>query len=507
MRGKRAPRLRRVIASGLWVNLCFCLLVVLFTLAGLTQADALSPRRLNILWLIAEDFGPHLGCYGTKEVSTPNLDRLAKDGVRYTRFYTTAPVCSPSRSAFMTGMYQTTLGAHNHRSHRDDGFALPDGVRVLTDWFRDAGYFTANVRQFPAPIQWKGSAKTDWNFTYKGKPYDSDQWAALKEHRPFFAQVNFQETHRTFKAPKRADPAKVELPPWTPDHPVARQDWAEYLDAATELDRKVGLILKQLETDGLADDTLIVFFGDNGAAHVRSKQFCYESGLLVPLIIRWPKGFPAPKQLKPGSVDDRLLMAIDLAPTMLSLAGASIPQKMQGRPFLGDKAGLNYDYVFGARDRCDETVFRFRTVRDERFRYIRNFTPDRPFLQKNNYKEKQYPVWNLLKELHAEGKLTPLQDSYCAPTMPEEELYDLTTDPHETRNLAKSSEHAAVAKKLRGVLDRWIEESNDQGRQLEPASLVASEGMTKTNTHPQTGYTIDEKTLEPKRMERPLPKQ
>src|SRR5688572_4373437 len=205
-----------------------------FLLCIATSVSA-APKTPNILWLIAEDFGPHLGCYGTKEVFTPNLDRLAATGVRYAKFFTTAPVCSPSRSAFMTGMYQTTIGAHNHRAHRDDGYTLPKGVRVLTDWMRDAGYFTANVRHLPEPIKWKGTAKTDWNFSYPGKPFDSDRWADLKTNQPFFAQINFQETHRAFRAPKRADPAKVELPPWTPDHPVARDDRARYLDAATEL--------------------------------------------------------------------------------------------------------------------------------------------------------------------------------------------------------------------------------------------------------------------------------
>ena len=464
---------------------------------------AAAANRPNILWLVAEDFGPHLGCYGTREVFSPNLDRMAAEGVRYTRFFTTAPVCSASRSAFMTGMYQTTIGAHNHRAHRDDGYALPPGVRVLTDWMRDAGYFTANVRQMPAPIQWKGTAKTDWNFTYSGKPFDSDRWSDLKTNQPFFAQINFQETHRAFKAPKRADPSKVELPPWTPEHPVAREDWAKYLDAATELDRKIGLVLKQLEADGLAENTIVVFFGDNGAAHVRSKQFCYDSGLHVPLLIRWPKQFPAPKRFKPGSVDDRLLEAIDLAPTMMDIAGARLPAKMQGQVFLGERAGAPKQYVFGARDRCDETVFRFRTVRDARYRYIRNFTPERPFLQPNEYKEKQYPVWNLLKELHVAGKLTPAQAALCAPRMPEEELYDLTTDTHEVRNLAKSPEHLAVLTRLRSVLDKWIQDSNDQGRELEPLDLVARKGMTKTKTHPHTGYTLDETSLEPKQLALP----
>jgi arylsulfatase A-like enzyme len=454
------------------------------------QSQPFAPR-LNVLWLIAEDFGPHLGCYGTKEVTTPNLDRMAADGVRYTRFFTTAPVCSPSRSALMTGMYQTTIGAHNHRSHRDDGYKLPDGVRLLTDWMRDAGCFTANVRHFPEPIQFRGAGKTDWNFAYDGKPFDSDKWTDLKRHQPFFAQVNFQETHRAFRAPAKADPAKVEIPPYYPDHPVTRDDWAKYLDAASELDRKIGVVLRQLEADGLADNTVVLFFGDNGQAHVRGKQFCYDSGLHVPLIIRWPKKYPAPKHFKAGTVDERLITAIDLAPTTLSIAGAEKPPKMQGEIFLGDRAGTPRKYVFGARDRCDETVFRFRTVRDERYRYIRNFTPERPFLQANQYKERQYPVWNLLKELAAENKLTPLQAMLTAPTMPAEELYDIERDPHETQNLAASAEHREVRERLRAALDKWIDESNDQGRELEPADLAARKGVTNTETHPNKGYDLD----------------
>lgn len=446
-----------------------------------------SPQP-NILWLIAEDFGQHLGCYGTREVWTPHLDQLARDGVRYTRFFTTAPVCSPSRSAFMTGMYQTTIGAHNHRSHRDDGYELPQGVRVLTDWLRAAGYFTVNVRELPAELGFKGTGKTDWNFTYPGKPFDSDKWGELKLHQPFYAQINFQETHRAFHAPKRADLEKVELPPWTPDHPVAREDWAKYLDSATELDRKVGLVLQQLEADGLADHTIVVFFGDNGQAHVRGKQFCYDEGLLVPLIIRWPKNFPAPKQIHAGAVEDRLLEAIDLAPTMLALAGAKQPVKMEGQVFLGPHAAKPKRYVFGARDRCDETVFRFRTVRDERYRYIRNFTPERPFLQPNEYKERSYPVWNLLKELHGAGRLTPPQEFLCAPTMPAEELYDCAADPFAMHNLAQSPPHQKTLQRLRGALEKWIAETHDQGATLEPPALAARRGVTKPGTNPQKGY-------------------
>lgn len=454
---------------------------ILCILLGVSAAPVLAADRPNILWLVAEDFGPDLECYGTSQVWTPNLDRLASQGVRYTRAYTTAPVCSASRSAFMTGMYQTTIGAHNHRSHRDDGYQLPAGVRVISDWMRDAGYHTANVVQFPRSLGFSGTGKTDWNFSYHPRPFDTADWSELKSHQPFFAQVNFQETHRKFHAPKKADPAKVAIPPYYPDHPITRADMAEYLDAASELDRKIGLILDRLEADGLAGDTVVVFSADHGQCHVRGKQFCYEEGLHIPLIIRWPRNFAAPRHIEPGKVDDRFIEAIDLAPTFLAIAGAAKPEKMQGRVFLGERADPAREHVFGARDRCDETVFRFRTVRDARYRYIRNFTPARPFLQANEYKERSYPVWNLLKELDAQGKLTAVQKVLTAPTMPAEELYDLEADPHEIQNLANSSDSEAQSarRRLSAVLERWIEESDDQGRVLEPASLAAAKGATR----------------------------
>lgn len=454
-----------------WIWACLSAIA----LAAPVCADA--PKRPNILWLIAEDMGPHFGCYGTKEVSTPNLDRLAAKGVRYTRFYTTAPVCSTSRSAIMTGMYQTTIGAHNHRSHRHIPHRLPDGVRLLSHWMRDAGYFTANIVVMPKTLQFKGTGKTDWNFAFEGKAFDSDRWEDLKKNRPFFAQINFSDSHRAFNAAKHADPAKVTLRPYEPDHPITREDMAKYLDEVTRFDRLVGLVLQQLEADGLADDTIIIVFADNGECHVRGKQFCYEEGLRVPLVIHWPKNFPAPKHVQSGVVDERLLMAIDLAPTMLDIAGAKVPPKMQGRVFLGDRAGPRREYVFGARDRCDMTVMRIRAVRDDRYRYIRNFTPETPFLAYNAYKERSYPVWTLLPKLHKEGKLTPPQAFLCQPRMPDEELYDLHKDPHQIQNLAKSAEHEAVLRRLRTVLETWIEQSNDQGRTLEPADVVERESQ------------------------------
>jgi N-sulfoglucosamine sulfohydrolase len=452
--------------------------------------------RPNILWLIAEDFGPHLGCYGEKHVSTPVLDGLAAKGMRFTRYYTTAPVCSASRSAFNTGMFQTTIGAHNHRSHRDDGYTLPAGVKLISERMREAGYFTANVKQLPAETGFKGAGKTDWNFVAPAKPFDSDQWDDLKSHQPFYAQLNFQETHRTFHAPPHADPAKVEIPPYYPDHEITRKDWAQYLDAATELDRKIGKVIDLLKRDGLMENTVICFVGDNGAAHVRAKQFCYEEGLNVPFIMHWPSAIPMPAGFSTGAVSNRLLMSIDLTATSLNLAGIAKPAGMEGQVFLGANAEPARAYTFGARDRCDMTVFRLRTVRDARYRYIRDFTPDRPFLQHNEYKENQYPVWNLIKELAAQNKLTPEQAPLAAATMPEEELYDVETDPHQIQNLAKSpkTEHQQVLEKLRGVLTDWIEQTNDQGRVPEPPEVVATQGYTKPQPAKGRGTKVRKKT-------------
>ena len=434
-------------------------------------AETNAPKKThpNILWLISEDTSPDLACYGTEQVTTPNLDQLAREGVRYSRAFTTASVCSAARSAFMTGMYQTTIGAHNHRSHRDDGYQLPEGVEVFTKRLQRAGYFTANIRRDP---KFGGSGKTDWNFTVPERPFDSMKWDDLKTHQPFYAQVNFHETHRRFNAPKKADPTKVKIPPYYPDHPVTRQDWADYLDSVSELDHKVGQVLAQLEADGLADDTVVIYFGDHGRCMMRGKQWCYDSGLRVPLIIRWAKNFPMPEQFKPGTVDGQLIEAIDLAATTLALAGVKKPANMQGRVFLGPDTEPPRQYAYGARDRCDETVFRIRTVRDERYRYIRNFMPERPFLQLNRYKETSYPVIPLMRELHAQGKLDDVQARLMAPSRPAEELYDLQNDPYEIHNLADSPEHRDVLWRMRTELDRWIVTSNDQGRTPEPPAIV-----------------------------------
>ena len=412
-------------------------------------------ERPNILWIIAEDLSPDLGCYGNTLVHTPNIDRLASEGALYNAAFCTAPVCSATRSALMTGMYQTSIGAHHHRSHREDGYRLPAGVRFLCDIFRDAGYFTANVTT-PAPDM-QGTGKTDYNFTVD-TPFDGTDWKERASGQPFFAQINFPETHRPFKKAQKnpVNPDDVEIPPCYPDHPITREDWALYLDTAQYLDDKVGAALKRLDDEGLAQNTIVIFFGDHGQPHVRGKQWLYEGGLRIPLIIR------APGMIKPGTTSDELVSLIDVSAQSLGFAGITTPEYMEGRAFLTPGVSER-EYIFAARDRCDETMDRIRCVRTKQYKYIRNFMPERPYTQHNRYKETQYPVIRLMRRLHAAGKLTPEQELFMAKTRPPEELYDLENDPYELKNLAHVPEHQTILRELRERLEQWIQETGDRG--------------------------------------------
>lgn len=418
-------------------------------------------RRPNILWIIAEDICPDMGCYGHPLVNTPNIDKLAGEGARYTNAFTTSPVCSASRSAFMTGMYQTSIGCHHHRSHRYDGYTLPEPVKIITEYFREAGYFTCNC----AGLAWHKPGKTDLNFTID-KPFDGSDWRKRKDGQPFFAQVNFSETHRIFKRDpdNPIDENEVELPPYYPDHPIARRDWANYLECIQVLDKKVGKVLKRLKEDGLADDTIVFFFGDHGRPHLRGKQFLYEGGIHVPLIIR------RPGHIKPGTVTDDLVSAIDLGPTSLKLAGIEPPKHMQGYIFMGTGTRRR-NHIIGARDRCDGTADRIRCVRTKRFKYIRNYYPNRPYTQFNLYKKHRYPMWALMQILYAEDKLTPQQQLFMASTRPEEEFYDLRTDPHELNNLADVPKHNNLLQSLRKMLDKWSKGADDKGAICEDPSI------------------------------------
>jgi len=417
--------------------------------------------RPNILWLIAEDFCPELACYGQGLVMTPNLDRLASEGVRYTAAFSTAPVCSPARSALMTGMYQTSIGAHQHRTI--DKKPLPEGVGMITDFFREAGYFTSNCHFG----RWSRPGKRDFNFLAE-KPFDGTDWRRRPPGRPFFSLVQFGETTRDFKRDPESpiDPGKVALPPYYPDHPLARRDFADYIECIQVLDKNVGAVLQRLEEDGLLFSTAVFFFSDHGRPHVRGKQWLYDGGIHIPLIVRFPD------RARAGEKDDRLLSAVDLGPAAMGLAGIEPPARMEGRGFLR-RNGEERKYIVAARDRCDETYDRIRCVRTRRYKYIRNDFPNLAWTQTNLYKRRRYPVLTLMEVLYAQGKLAPEQARFMAPFRPAEELYDLEADPDEIRNLAGDGEHASRLKEMRGVLDEWIAKTGDAGRIPEDPHVAA----------------------------------
>jgi len=442
--------------------------LALVWLAGFAVSRA-AESRPNILWLIAEDACPDFGCYGVAEVRTPNIDRFADESCRYLHAFTTAPVCSASRSAFMTGRYQTSFGAQNHRSHRNDGYHRPQEIRLITERLREAGYFTANVRALPPELGFKGTGKTDWNFFDDHKAFDSDQWGDLKAHQPFYAQVNFHETHRPyFKAKQNpTDPAKVKLPPYLADDPVIRADWAAYLDEVAELDTKVGKVLELLERQGLKENTIVFLFADHGREDFRGKYYAYEQGFNIPLIIRWPA------LLKPGSTNDGLISMLDVHAQCLAMAGVKA-EGLDGAPFFGPEAKPR-EFVFCARDRIDDTPDRIRTVRDVRYKYIRNLEPERAYLQPMAYAEVTNPSYVRMRQLSAEGKLNPAQSKFMAPHRPSEELYDLESDPFELRNLAEDAQQRSILERLRAKLDIWMKETHDQGGIPEDPAEVQKE--------------------------------
>ena len=303
----------------------------------------------------------------------------------------------------------------------------------------------------------RSSRKDRFNFQ-REQPFDGIDWSERAEGQPFYAQINIPDTHRVFKPdPERPiAPEDVELPPYYPDHPLVRKDWALYLESIQILDRKVGQILKRLDDEGLSDNTIIFFVSDHGRAHIRCKQFLYDGGIHIPLIVRWHR------HVEPNTVDDKLISGVDFAPTTLSLAGIDIPDYMQGQVFLGADA-TSRDAIFAARDRCDGTDDRIRCIRTHRYKLIRNYHPERPYMQFNGYKKQQYPLWTLMPLLSANGELSAAQQHFMKQTRPTEELYDLQADPYEINNLAADPNYDTVRNALAAQLDTWIAETGDMG--------------------------------------------
>ena len=464
---------------------------IVFALILILPAWNVDAReRPNILWIVGENFSNDLGCYGQANVATPYLDTLADAGIRYTNAFATSPVCAPSRSCFMLGMYQTTTDTHNMRSHRSDDFRLPKGVRPLTQRLKDAGYFSANITHLGD--EEIGTGKLDLNFVNEGQLYESSQWDSLKSNQPFFAQINLPEAEYDIYDrksaekdrvpwvgeqwhPKVATPENVSPPPYYPDHQIVRQEWARYLNSISGADVRIGKILKRLVADGLDEDTVIIFFSDNGRLTARGIHWPFDQGLRVPVIVRDAKNFRVlTNQEMPGVVSDRVISLIDLTATTLAIAGIERPLGLQSRVFLGHSADPPRHYAFAARDRIDETVVRMRSVHDDRFHYIRNYTPGAGFETLNRYKEKCFLVKPLMRKLKAEGSLSGPALELMKP-FPDEMLFNTQIDPHEIHNLAESQdpEHQQALHRFRAALDVWEIESGDRGHIAEPDEVVA----------------------------------
>ncbi len=417
-------------------------------LLGLAAAFLSSEGRLaaeeprpNILWLTSEDHGPHMGCYGDKYATTPNIDRLAAKGMIYTHAWSCAPVCAPARTTIISGLYPPCTGAEHMRSL----VPYPRDKQMFPQLLRAAGYYCSN------------NVKEDYNLAKPGKVWDDSSnkahWRNRESGQPFFAVFNSVKSHESQirKRPHQQihDPAKVRVPAYHPDTPEVRQDWAQYYDVVSEADADAGRRLKELEDDGLAEDTIVFYYADHGSGMPRSKRSACDSGLHVPLVVYIPAKFRhlASPEYKPGGRSDRLVSFVDLAPTVLSLAGLKPPEWMQGHAFLGKHLEPPQPFVYGFRGRMDERYDLVRSATDGRYVYVRNYLPHKIYGQHVEYMF-QTPTTQVWKKLHDAGKLTPAQEIFWH-TKPPEELYDLEKDPDEVVNLTASPAHQDILKKLR----------------------------------------------------------
>jgi len=431
-------------------RLLFLLLV--FCVTG--QAD----DRPNILWITAEDMSPMLGCYGDQFAVSPNIDSLAKESVRYTRAFASAPVCSPSRSCLITGCYPTSLSTQQMRS----GFAIPKSMRGFPEHLRARGYYTSNnVKTDYNTGNYADIIRHSWNENsttahWRNRP---------NKTQPFFSVFNLMTTHQSrsmvwpyarFKkdvqsrlsADEIHDPSKVPLPPYYPDTPLIRRELARFYDCVTAMDKEVGVILQQLEDDDLAQNTIVFFYSDHGSGMPRHKRALLDSGMHVPLLIRFPKKWQHLVPGKPGTTTARLVSFVDYAPTVLSLTGIPIPEAMQGVPFLGPKVAAPRRYVYGHRDRVDEVRDLARSVRDHRYLYIRNYMPHLGYNQPSAWPDSG-EIRHEFYRLANRETMTDPQWHFAGPTRPVEELYDCEADPLNLYNLAKSGKHQEHLKRLR----------------------------------------------------------
>jgi N-sulfoglucosamine sulfohydrolase len=445
-------------------------LIAIPLLAVCTQVSAVD--RPNILWIYLEDVSGWFSCYGDTIIKTPQIDALAKSGTRFDRFYTPAGVCSATRSSIVTGMMQTSIGAHQHRSCRDsfrgkdmgkfDENILPEDVVPLPIRFRKAGYWTFN----------EGN-KDDYNFTWtKAAFYDfergrgglgpaslvkGDCWRGKKAGQPFFGQVQLGGGKLGKRVKAVVDRSIVPVPPYYPDIPEVREEIAHHYDCLLKTDEQVGEVIAALKRDGYYENTLIFMFSDHGYKLHRHKQFLYEGGIQMPLVVA---GLTTPV----GKVREDLVSGIDISAASLAASGIGVPDTMEGRDFLA--AGYTpREYIVAARDRCDYTIEKIRAVVTPQFKYLRNYLTDRPYMQPS-YKD-SWPVSVKFREMMAAGAMNKTQLVFFGPDKPAEELYDLANDPHEIHNLATNPKYEAALARHRKMLAQWIAATGDKGQQSE----------------------------------------
>jgi arylsulfatase A-like enzyme len=439
------------------------------TFGGLLAATALATgaepvpardgKRPNVLCITCEDISPMLASYGDPTARTPFLDALARDGVRFARMFSVSGVCAPSRAALITGMYPTAIGAGNMRTSGPGVGGIepyeavpPPAVRPYSEYLRAAGYYATN------------NAKTDYQFRPPLTAWDETgpkaHWRNRPKGAPFFAVFNLEVTHESqvwarAGEPQTVDPARVPLPPYYPDTPVVRRDVARVYSNIEVMDRQAAELVAEVERAGLVDDTIVIFFSDNGGPLPRGKREVLDSGLRVPFIVRFPGRAHA------GTVVEDLVSFVDVPATILSLAGVPVPAHMQGRPFWGAQKAAPRELVFAARDRMDEKTDAVRAVRDRRYAYVRNYRPDLPWYQDLAYR-RQMPLMQELLRRRDQGGLDAVQRLWFRETKPPEELYDTEKDPHEVRDIAGDPASRAPLERLRRALDGWLRENGDR---------------------------------------------
>jgi arylsulfatase A-like enzyme len=454
----------------MYKRFAFCLALFLgsVTLAS-AEKTAAKVDQPNIIWLMAEDMGIDLECYGMAGVKTPNLNQMAREGALYRNAYCSNPICSPNRSAMMVGVDQTRIDAQHHRSNRDKPLAAP--FKPITAFLRDVGY--ACLLGHDQVLA--NGTKIDCNFKYEDTgPYDGETQFGIFDKKanftaadqPFFSQIQLKVTHRgdwwadvreKSKHPVSVD--DVQLPPYMADTPEIRLDWATYLDTVEYMDDEVGVLMQSLKDQGLDQNTVVVFIADNGRCNVRGKGYLQQPGIHIPMII-W-----APGRVEPGTIVDDMVCTTDISATVLHLAGANRPDYMTAKPLMGVDEPQSRTFIRSARDVWDEIDECSRSVTTRHYKYIRNHMPEVPNDAGQAYLDINRPAVHVMRRLKAEGKLTAAEMTFFQDRKPKEELYDLTADPDEMNNLAGNADYDSVLKKMRAHEAQWTSQNDDFGLQ------------------------------------------